>query len=203
MVWKFPWFKRFFKLPCFCSLELCICIHGHNLNESSNNNTDNKIFCLKIIPHKWIVLFANTDSGSLEVSSKYYSPSSTWWDKITHQEFHFQPFFSILKKVNLFFGTFVVYTLHVYGIYFLVYALHSLSWLFNVPPDTVKHLWSLQSPLPLFTTTLVNYCSLFITNNKMSLRWLWLRILTHQKRDQFRNKPVFLFSKKSTDFQKL
>ena len=26
---------------------------------------------------------------------------------------------------------------------------------------------------------------------------------THQKRDQFRNKPVFLFSKKSTDFQKL
>lgn len=42
-----------------------------------------------------------------------------------------------------------------------------------------------------------------ITNNKMSSRWLWLRILTHQKRDQFRNKPVFLFSKKSTDFQKL
>ena len=27
--------------------------------------------------------------------------------------------------------------------------------------------------------------------------------LTRQKRDQFRNKPVFLFSKKSTDFQKL
>ena len=42
-----------------------------------NNNTDNKIFSIKIIPHKIIVLFANTDSGSLEVSSKYYSPSST------------------------------------------------------------------------------------------------------------------------------
>ena len=78
-----------------------------------------------------------------------------------HQEFHFQPFFSILKKVNLFFDIFVVYTLHVYGIYFLVYALHSLSWLFNVPLDTVKHLRPLQSPLSLFTTTLVNYCSLY------------------------------------------
>ena len=164
MVWKFPWFKKFFKLPWFFASALWSYVYVYMdiiRMKVVNNNTDNKIFSIKIIPHKIIVLFANTDSGLLEVSSKYYSPSSTWWDKIMHQEFHFQPFFSILKKVNLFFGTFVVYTLHVYGIYFLVYALHSLSWLFNVPLDTVKHLRSLQSPLPLFTTALVNYCSLY------------------------------------------
>ena len=47
--------------------------------------------------------------ASLEVTSKYYTPLLRQWGKITHKEFNFWSFFSILKGINLDFGICVAY----------------------------------------------------------------------------------------------
>ena len=47
--------------------------------------------------------------ASLEVTSKYYTPLLRQWGKITHKEFNFWSFFSILKGINLDFGIRVAY----------------------------------------------------------------------------------------------